>query len=96
MILNQATKEGQSLGKEMARLCDIEAKRNPSPRKRCRTCAFRAGEHVANGSPQTLMNAVKCVMERKVFYCHEIDRPCVGWRTLVSDTNIPAPWDFVE
>ena len=100
MIPNLPTEEGQALGKELARLCDIEAARNPGAPKRCRTCAFRAGDHVANGSPATLMDALKCVMERKPFWCHEIDEPgtdklCAGWRAMVSDTNISVPWDFV-
>ena len=95
-VPNLSTEDGRALGMELARLCDIEAKRNPSVRKRCKTCAFRPGNHLANGSSATLMTALKCVMERTVFQCHEIDRPCAGWRLLVSDINLPMPWDFVE
>lgn len=96
MIVNRRTTDGEALGAELTRFCDQEEASNPTKRRRCGTCAFRSGAHVANGSPETLMNALKCVMERTTFYCHEADRPCVGWRTLVFDVGIKAPWDFVD
>ena len=96
IVQNISTEDGRALGKELARICDIEAERSPWARKRCRTCAFRAGNHPANGSPATLMSALKCALERTVFWCHEIDRPCAGWRLMVSDINCPVPWDSVD
>lgn len=92
---NEATAEGRALGREMARLCDIELTGRPD--NRCQTCAFRAGDHVANGSPETLMSALKCVMERTPFWCHESDKPCAGWLTMrfSEDKVIAAPWDHV-
>lgn len=89
---NLATLEGRELGVELARLCDVEAGRQQLKRERCGTCAFRHGDHIANGSLETLMDALKCVMERTIFWCHEVDRPCVGWRLLVSPVNVPMPW----
>lgn len=100
MRQNVRTENGIELGKQMARLCDVEEAAHSTKRKRCSTCAFRAGDHIANGSPETLMNALKCVMERKVFWCHVIgkngeQRPCAGWRLMVADTAVQMPWDFV-
>ena len=58
MTPNRTTPEGRELGRMLAGFCDQElAGKNDS---RCRTCAFRAGNHLANGSPETLMGALKC------------------------------------
>lgn len=95
MIKNRRTPEGEELGRELARLCDtaINGKNH-----RCNTCAFRHGDHLANGSAETLMNALKCVIEREPFYCHEIDRPCAGWLAMRFDkgNELKTPWDFIE
>lgn len=95
MRQNQRTPEGAALGKEMARLCDGELAGKPD--NRCRTCAFRHGEHLANGSPETLMSAVKCVMEREPFWCHEHDKPCSGWLAMRTPNagTVELPWDHV-
>jgi hypothetical protein len=77
-VPNAATPEGRELGAELARLADAEYQRTGRD-SRCETCAFRSGEHLANGSAATLMSAVKCIAERTPFYCHETDRPCGGW-----------------
>lgn len=93
---NRTTPEGQELGRHMARLCDDElaGKRDD----RCQTCAFRAGDHLANGSPETLMTALKCAMEGEPFWCHEHDRPCAGWKVMKfpKDRRVQAPWDAVD
>lgn len=93
---NIATDEGRALGAEMARLCDGEVERQGRD-GRCGTCAFRAGDHLANGSVETLMSAVKCVAEREPFWCHEHDRPCAGWQLMRFDTDatVTMPWDHV-
>ena len=76
----------------MARLCDVElaGKRDD----RCATCA---GDHLANGSPETLMTALKCAMEGKPFWCHEHDRVCAGWAAMrfPKDQRVEAPWPFI-
>ncbi len=94
MIPNRPTPEGRELGKHMARLCDQElaGKRDG----RCDTCAFRSGDHVANGSPETLMDALKCSLEGTPFWCHEHDRPCAGWQAMRTHKGeqLQAPWDF--
>lgn len=78
---NVATPEGRALGAQMARLCDGEIA-NGKRDDRCDTCAFRAGDHLANGSPETLMSALKCAMEGEPFWCHEHDRACGGWAIM--------------
>lgn len=96
MIPNRVTEEGRDLGRHLARLCDGElaGKRDD----RCRTCAFRSGEHLANGSPETLMTALKCAMEGTPFWCHEHDRACAGWAAVrfPKDGRVQAPWESVE
>jgi hypothetical protein len=94
-VPNRITEEGQELGRHMARLCDRELAGKPDDR--CRTCAFRAGDHLANGSPETLMTAVKCLMERIPFWCHEGDHPCAGWMALrvAKGDEVTVPWECV-
>lgn len=94
---NASTPEGRQLGFHLARLCDGEASKSGRD-GRCGTCAFRAGVHIANGSPETLMTALKCVMEREPFWCHEADKPCSGWILMRAQTDglITMPWNYVE
>ena len=96
VIANSATPEGRELGMHLARLCDREAEKAGRD-DRCPTCAFRAGEHLANGSVVTLMSAVKCMAERDPFWCHEHDRPCAGWQLMrfEADATVSMPWDHV-
>jgi len=104
-IRNHTTDEGRELGRELARLCDTAEPAArlvaPSLPPRCASCAFRHGPHVANGSPQTLMDATKCVAERVEFECHEPARrgwPCSGWAMMVlagQDAEpVTVPWGF--
>ena len=95
MIKNQRTPEGEEFGRHMARLCETAIRGED---KRCSTCAFRQGNLIANGSPQTLMTALKCVMERTPFYCHEIDVPCAGWLAMRFEKGkeVYAPWSAIE
>lgn len=107
MRRNKRTDEGAALGKEMARLCDSaepDARlKVPELPPRCSSCAFRDGPHLANGSPETLMTAIKCVMEGVEFQCHDHnrkDQPCSGWAMMVlsrpDDAKpIKMPWDFI-
>ncbi len=60
---NVATEEGRALGRKLARLCDGELKGKAD--NRCQTCAFRAGDHIANGSPETLMTALNAPQKAK-------------------------------
>lgn len=93
---NVATDEGRQLGRQLARLCDGELVGRSDDR--CATCAFRAGDHLANGSPETLMTALKCAMERTPFWCHEHDLPCAGWAAMLTPKGqeIIVPWNCVD
>ena len=92
---NAATEVGRELGRELARLCDTELAGKEDAR--CATCAFRAGEHQANGSPETLMSALKSAMEGTPFWCHEHDQACAGWAVMrfPKDALVEAPWQHV-
>lgn len=96
LVPNEATDEGRALGRELARLCDGELAGKTDDR--CPTCAFRLGDHVANGSPATLMSAVKCMAERTPFWCHEHDRPCAGWLAMRAPPEMvrEMPWEHAE
>jgi len=96
VITNSATPEGRELGAILARFCDQEAERAGRD-DRCATCAFRFGDHLANGSAATLMSALKCVMEREPFWCHEHDRPCAGWLLMRTgpEMTLTVPWDHI-
>lgn len=92
---NLPTDAGRALGRELARLCDAaeaaDLARFPDQRPRCEDCAFRAGT-VPNGCAETLMDAIKCMVEVKPFYCHKgvregqaPKRLCGGWMAMISD-----------
>lgn len=97
MKINEATPEGFELGYYMARFVDQEEAKEPLANgyARCATCAFRQGTF-PNGSPQTLMDAAKCVMEGVPFDCHEDEKPCAGWALLrrASESTSTVPWPF--
>lgn len=104
---NRRTADGTALGNELARLCDDAEPRArlkvPDIPPRCNSCAFRAGPHVANGSPETLMDALKCAMEGVEFKCHEPSRkdwPCAGWMMMMLSQEdsgpLSVPWPFSD
>lgn len=102
---NKPTPDGQRLGHILAKWCDdAEPKarlRMPELPPRCQSCAFRQGPHVANGSPTTQMDALKCVLEGVEFLCHQPDREghlCSGWSMMMLAKDEPdfieTDWDF--
>jgi hypothetical protein len=104
---NRPTDEGRQLGGHLARWCDdaepAARQRVPELPPRCQSCAFRKGDHVANGSPTTQMDALKCVIEGVEFQCHQPDRKgrlCSGWAMLMlarDATNFgKSPWPFSD
>lgn len=80
---------GAELGAELARLTEPELaklqKELPSVPPPCSECAFVKGT-TPNRCGQTLMDAIKCVVEDEPFYCHkgvddqaEPERLCTGY-----------------
>lgn len=104
---NFRSPEGAEIGRKMAAWCDAaEPKarlRMPELPPRCNSCAFREGRHLANRSPATQMDALKCVLEGVEFQCHEPGREgalCSGWAMFMLAADSPedfrdAPWDFI-
>lgn len=94
MVPNETSDEGRELGRHLSRFCDERAEESGRD-GRCDTCAFRAGDHLANGSAATLMTALKCAAEREPFWCHEHDRPCAGWQLMRFNEAVAVPWDYI-
>ena len=103
---NLPTPAGRLLGRQLARLCDLEEAKDlegfPDQLPRCDDCAFRLGTR-PNGCAETLMDAVKCIIEIKPFYCHkgvkEGEAPkhlCRGWLTLSGKVGRRAMTEIVE
>ena len=73
-IENMPTLEGIALGRELARLIDVEEiehrARFPRMLPRCDDCAGRAGTR-PNGCEETLADLIKCSVECVPFYCHK-------------------------
>lgn len=73
-VPNMPTKAGRQLGELLAKLADeaeAEQQRDfPDMIPRCNDCAFRAGTR-PNGCEETLMDAIKCAVEARPFYCHK-------------------------
>lgn len=107
---NRVTPEGRAAGFQLVRLTEpsiAELVREGEPDERCKSCAFRLGT-VPNGCLQTQLDALKCVVEDKLFMCHQADRAgraCHGWfaaRVAVDRAEIArggkftaeCPWEF--
>jgi hypothetical protein len=107
MIRNHRTDDGAEIGQKLAQWCDdAEPKarlRMPELPPPCASCAFREGRHLANGSPYTQMDALKCVLEGREFHCHEPVREgaiCSGWAMMMLAEDKPdfrdVPWPFSD
>lgn len=101
-IENMETPEGRQLGGLLSGYVDAEVTRDPTLRPRCYDCAFLKGR-APNGMAATLMNALKCVIEREPFWCHLTyddgkERLCAGWEALMAkdDPAGIAPWPFID
>src|SRR4051812_24548724 len=104
-VPNRLTPEGRKLGAALAQLADkadqeLRAK-SPEIGERCASCAFREGT-VPNGCAETVMDALKCVMEGIPFLCHQVKDGkvalCAGWYVsqamLIDKPKLPTPWPF--
>jgi hypothetical protein len=108
---NVPTPQGRQVGEQLARLCDkaeasMLAELGTAP-YRCASCAFRRGTF-PNGCPETVLDALKCVMEGVPFYCHHSEKDltgkhigqCAGYvvsRAAVQEGGlsvIETPWPF--
>lgn len=86
--------EAAELGRVLARLCDEEEaeqlERFPNLQPRCSDCAFREGT-LPNRCEDPLFDAIKCVVDNNIFYCHkglkdgQPKRPCAGFMLLASN-----------
>lgn len=102
--------EGRVMGEQMVRLTEPWIRHlaaEGEPDERCKSCAFRTGT-VPNGCFQTQMDALKAVIERTPFNCHQHDRKgliCHGWfaaRFAIARAEkvkgpmpvTTCPWDF--
>lgn len=100
MERNLPTPEGEELGVEIARMTDAEFAKpeNADMPKRCRTCAFSAGT-VPNRCAGTVMDALKALMEKTEFQCHETPGICAGYavsaKAAANVPIIPAPWPWL-
>jgi hypothetical protein len=91
MKRNTPSREGEMLGRELARLTESSlAKLFPnSPDHRCRSCAFRLGTY-PNRCWQTVVDAFGCVDLNEPFHCHERNRQdelCAGYLIASAAKN---------
>ena len=106
---NRPSREGRDLGEQLARLTDAAEtegrKTFPDHMPRCNSCAFTRGTF-PNGCLPTVMDALKCAVEGKPFYCHQnldengdpIDL-CSGWLFVQGELKfleVTLPYDFSE
>lgn len=105
MQRNFRSPEGAELGRELARLTDnaepAARLKVPELPPRCASCALRAGRHLPNQSPVTLLNLTKCLLENMPFECHVREGElCSGWAMLMlakTDSEpVEVPWDFFK
>lgn len=71
---NLPCETGRKVGAMLARLADaaeLELRPSfPDMHQRCNDCAFRSGTR-PNGCLETVLEASKCVVEGRPFYCHK-------------------------
>ena len=88
------TDEGRECGAMLGLMTDkAEAEvriKFPNHSGRCKSCAFRSGTF-PNGCPETLIQAIACVVSGEPFFCHqqldahgEPEDICAGWLIAVT------------
>lgn len=79
-------------------------KKFPNHAERCKSCAFRLGT-IPNQCAPTVMDALKCVIEKRDFMCHEhFDADgnptelCAGYLLAMGATYdlppVETPWEY--
>lgn len=82
-IPNYVTPEGKELGAQLTRF--YLGALGDRLDKRCYDCAFRPGT-LANGSPFTTMDVLKCLVEEESdFNCHIREGLCAGFEVLKDE-----------
>ncbi len=96
----RCTPEGREIGANLVRLTEpviLSVQKEGEEDDRCPTCAFRLGT-VPNGCPQTMLDAVKAVIEGVPFMCHhKKGNVCHGWyaaRIAMGGRSGSAPYPF--
>lgn len=104
---NRVTPEGKRCGEMVSRWTDTEvgkliAEGEWEKDERCASCAFRHGT-VPNGCPQTQLDAIKAVLEKKTFACHVArdgkeagEHVCMGWFAAMQMKGGPTKRAAVE
>jgi hypothetical protein len=101
---NLPTPGGRECGANMVRMTEpaiAELAAAGELDERCSTCAFRLGT-LPNGCVETVMDAMKCGMEGKPFYCHDRRRKgdtCHGWfamRYALDGKSTEVPWKYSD
>lgn len=103
-VPNRPSPEGERIGANLARLTEnglaILRRRFPKHAEPCQSCAFRRGT-VPNRCLPTVSDALKCVIEKRDFMCHQSKDCrgiCTGYLIAMSVTEnhppINAPWQF--
>jgi hypothetical protein len=78
------------------------------PDERCATCAFKHGT-IPSSCHQTMLDAVKCLLEGKPFHCHAKTigagelleaQVCHGWyaarQRAKDDVPVEVDWEFSQ
>lgn len=99
-VPNLPCEAGAELGREVARLTETArlqlVQQNRTVRPMCNECAFREGTY-PNRCAATVMDAIKCLVEGEMFYCHkgiaddaDPKVPCAGYLIARTDGAMTA------
>ena len=89
--------EGRAMGEQLVRVTEPRINAlaaEGEPDERCKSCAFTSGT-VPNGCLQTQMDALKAVVEKVPFNCHQHDRKGHGCECFQPGEQVqPARCDL--
>lgn len=103
--------EGIEISLMVAKIVEPEIQKlieQGEPDERCATCAFKHGT-IPSSCHQTMLDAVKCLLEGKVFYCHAKTigtgewlgpQVCHGYyaarQRVKDDAPVEVGWEFSQ